>query len=600
MLNRDLTTWSLTASLTRRANLIALVLLMGLASALWGSARDNSPTADEPMHMVRGLAIWWEGDTRHSYAHPPLANLWAAAPAALLFDESDLTKLPGWRSGDTAKLAKAYMAADYEKGRAQLVTARLSIAVLTLLFAAYIYNYSRRRFGSIYGLGALALVSFHPAVLAHGSLVTTDMAITVWLLMTCAELVSAVEKKSRTGVVRVALVFSFALLTKHSAALLAPLLVAALASAAYAKLGIYSGLAARTRTLLVTRQTVLAVSLCIFMVNLGFGFERSFMRVDEMLQEEEPRNWITRGYKGTMLEKGILGQLPAEFRVPVPYTYVVGLDSIRAHNARGHRSWFMGEIGNTGWSSYFPILVLIKTPVSVFLFLVFGAWLVWRRGAVAPPTFFFAIVSILLLMSIMPARLNIGSRHALPIMVLWSVLAGWGAGACLHLGVNRFVSAGDDPEIRKWARIFCIAVCIALLLPGISVLRAHPSYISQFNEIIGPKLGHQISIIGEDWGQDDAAFAEYALERKLRPLYFQRYAFTGIRELKRKKVPFRRLRCKKRPQKTAWVAIHASNYLRTKERCFSWLGEQEPDEIFRDHIYLFHYVPPKVPKSKKK
>ena len=552
------------------------------------------------MHLVRGLAIWWEGDTRHSYAHPPFANLWAAAPAALLFERSDLTKLSGWRSGDTAKLAKAYMKADYEKGRAQLLTARLSIAVLTLLFAAYIYNYSRRRFGAVYGLGALTLLAFHPAILAHGSLVTTDMAITVWLLMTCTELISAIEKPTRWGITRAALLFSFALLTKHSAALLVPLLVAALFGAAYAKLGGYSGLGAKSRMLMAIRQTLLAAGICVFMVNLGFGFERSFMRVDEMLAEKEPQNWITRAYKGTMLEKGVLGALPESIRVPVPYTYVVGLDSIRAHNARGHKSWFWGEVRKTGWSSYFPVLVLIKTPVSVFLFLLFGAWLVWRRGSIAPPALFFTLVAFLLLASIVPARLNIGSRHALPVMAILSVLAGWGAGACLRFGATRFFASDSEPETRKWAGIFCGGIGAVLLLPGISIAQAHPTYLSEFNQLVGPEMGHQISMIGEDWGQDDAAFAEYALERKLRPLYFQRYAFTGVRELKRKKVPFRRLRCKKRPSKSAWVAIHASNYLRTKERCFSWLGKREPDEIFRNHIYLFRYEPPKAPGRKKK
>jgi len=35
-----------------------------------------------------------------------------------------------------------------------------------------------------------------------------------------------------------------------------------------------------------------------------------------------------------------------------------------SHNARGHLAYFMGELRYTGWWSFFPVLLAVKTPLA--------------------------------------------------------------------------------------------------------------------------------------------------------------------------------------------------------------------------------------------
>ena len=51
------------------------------------------------------------------------------------------------------------------------------------------------------------------------------------------------------------------------------------------------------------------------------------------------------------------------------------------HNTKGHAAYFMGEIKNTGWWYFFPVLLLLKTPLAWLVLAAFGVGLCLMRRA---------------------------------------------------------------------------------------------------------------------------------------------------------------------------------------------------------------------------
>jgi hypothetical protein len=107
----------------------------------------------------------------------------------------------------------------------------------------------------------------------------------------------------------------------------------------------------------------------------------------------------------------------------------------------------------------------------------------------------------------------------------------------------------------------------------------------------GRKGGHQISVYGEDWGQDRQRLAELVKARKLEPLYYVPQTAMRAQEMRYLGVRYRTLRCGMRVS-NAWVALHALTY-RTHDlaRCYPYVVGRAPDLDVNDHVLLW-----KIPK----
>lgn len=58
-----------------------------------------------------------------------------------------------------------------------MISARLAASIMSLLLAVIVFTAAWEMFGRWEALTALAIVAFEPSLIAHGSIVTTDMAI---------------------------------------------------------------------------------------------------------------------------------------------------------------------------------------------------------------------------------------------------------------------------------------------------------------------------------------------------------------------------------------------------------------------------------------
>ena len=565
-------------TIRRHAHLLAATLLLAMGALLVHAAVTQSPTIDEPNHLTRGMSYLSTGDSRMSYAHPPLANALQAIPGWLISDPIDFRKMGEDRAWIVESMARVYFRGDYEQARAALIAGRMVTVAITLLLGLYLYSFALR-FGRLRAVLTLALFALHPLFFAHGSLVTTDMPVTAAMTVAVCEFVRWVQTGARLRFATFALATGVALSTKFSALGLIPSRGVPGLILAVGNKGPWAGRPLPRRLLVLGRDLLAVTAIAILVVNASYSFQRTGWTVERTLAAPEPKNWITAKHKGQLLEElSVLPSLPEWLPLPVPYTWTYGLYSIVAHNERGHVGWFLGAMEPS--KLYFPLLSTIKTPAAILLLLLIGAGLgLWRMVAARrirlPAASHLAlwVVPILILISSLKAEIQIGVRHMLPIFP--------------------FVVMGAAHAATFLALKQPVVLAGLLALGAAELAGTAPRFIGHFSWAIGgPKVGHRISMVGEDWGQDVGELGRIAVAQGLEPLYYQPYGFASTRELLHFGAKFRSYSCKTKIEEPAWVAIHGANQVRWRRSKCGVIGrDAEPDFTIGEHIRVYRVEP---------
>lgn len=159
----------------------------------------------------------------------------------------------------------------------------------------------------------------------------------------------------------------------------------------------------------------------------------------------------------------------------------------------GHAAYFFGKTSMHGWTWYFPVAFLIKTPVGTLLLISITLVLALKHGIKAGlksiwntwsipflvPGFIFALMSL-------SSSVNIGLRYWLPLYPILFILVGY---------------AVSTIRVRRgWG----LLLSVILLINIASTWRAYPHYLSYFNELVGgsAKGYRYLSDSNLDWGQD--------------------------------------------------------------------------------------------------
>ncbi len=178
------------------------------------------------------------------------------------------------------------------------------------------------------------------------------------------------------------------------------------------------------------------------------------------------------------------------------------------HNTKGHAAYFMGEIRNTGWWYFFPVLLVVKTPLAWLSAVGFGLAVWWGRRAQLAYWMPVAFAAGILLPS-MTSHVNIGLRHILPIFTGLAVLAG--------IGLLRLIERAPS---AKWAGPLASVLVLWLVVSG---GLQHPDYLSYFNEIAGSSPEKIVVDSDLDWGQNIVR-----LQHRLKELGAAQVAFGDV------------------------------------------------------------------------
>lgn len=434
----------------------------------------NSPTFDEGMHIAAGRRYWECGDYAINSEHPPLLKLFAAAPLRKWRFDVYASACGTGITDNMQLIAAGYRLMNGEFADQILIKARRVAVFFPMLLLVTIFFATRVWFGHLAAGCAAILTLFEPNLTAHGPLVATDLAIaaTTFATVFCAD--RFLRKPAIWRFLLLGLTLGLALASKHTAVFVPLILLLQFLA--------YYGLShSRSPRLALPRLLLAWFAACLFAVLVLWStYQFRYSALPSRAQGFDIANTVeTGGRSDTLFGHAILTITHLHL---LPESYVAGLLYVMDNSTRA--SYIFGERYDAGVWYYFPVTILVKTPLTILLFVVLASPPLWRKRKPELVTTLIPIAVFLL--SAMTSKINLGVRHILPIYPFLIVLAA--------------AAIGYYASRSKIAAILCAAL---LLFQVISYARGYPNEIAYANEAWGgPKNLHKF--LGDsnvDWGQ---------------------------------------------------------------------------------------------------
>jgi 4-amino-4-deoxy-L-arabinose transferase-like glycosyltransferase len=472
-------------------------LLVAMPVLSFSAICTKSATFDEPINLMQGLEWLASGYLTAPVDYGPLPRLMAAASVRL--SAVPLSYAPAtlpWAPSIRPRLAQQALYLDNDADRL-LFWGRAAFLPLQLLLAVTVFSWSRRCWGPGGGLVSLVLCAFHPSLLAHGSLITSDFPVTAFLFTSFSCLELGLRRATWLRFAACGLLLGLALMSKVSALAAIPVVVAVLCARVISRQpwrttvvrGEAEGASRSRRGLLALLAfcIVLAVAETVIWGFYGFRYG-SFTDADPLRGEKA--KMIAELRVETLLESAPRERFleVAERLRALPEPYLLGMRYTFKHMER-RLSYFLGRRSFTGSVWYFPVAFLLKAPLGFLLLLAWVAYDLLRRRLVLGATRALALLLFpaFFLLEAVSSHIDLGERYILPVYPFLLVLAG---------GAASFIRA---PSLARKTLAWG-----ALLWALGSSLAIYPHYLAYFNELAGGPRGG-MRYLGDsnlDWGQD--------------------------------------------------------------------------------------------------
>lgn len=529
---------------------LAGILLFGVFLAGIFSLKDDSLTMDELAHLPAGYSYLTQKDARLNPEHPPLIKELAAFPLLFIKGIKFPSEIKDWKEDVNGQwgFGNYFLFKTGNPADKMIFYARIPMILVLILLGFYIFKWSKELFGNSAALLALFLFSFSPTFLAHGRLITTDVGAAIGVFIATYYFLKALKCSRKKNIIIAGIAFGIAQLLKFSTILLIPF---------FGFLGLVWWLT-KSGTFWQTAKIIFLVFLIGFLLILPVYHYYTW---NYPLQKQVSDTQIYFKNTADFIKRPILWLSDKPIIRAYAY-YFTGLSMIFQRVAGGNTTYFLGEISNRGWRYYFPIVYLIKEPLTFHIFtliaLFYSAWLIkksdrqntlkrlkkWTKShfsEFAMLTFigFYWIVSI-------KGNLNIGARHLLPVFPFTFILV-----------------AGT---IKKWLQPPLLKIKYPLLAILIfwqifSVVRIYPHFLSYFNEIAGgPNLGYlYVADSNLDWGQDLKRLKNWVDDNKIKKIYLDYFGGADPQYyLKEKYLAWSGLKLEKELPKGSYLAVSAT------------------------------------------
>lgn len=351
--------------------------------------------------------------------------------------------------------------------------ARLATIAASLLLAYFIARWSAELYGAWAGRFALLLYAFSPNILAHATLVTTDLYAALGAVVSSYFFFRFFKEPSLRTALIAALTLGLAQLAKFSTAYL--FLFQFLLIVVLYAVGRHWSMRLPERRLLVA-YGLLSIGLTLLVLQIGFVLHRPIIRLADM-------RFISRPFQA-LQTMPVLSRVP----IPLPGPFVQGLDMTLQHEQTGAsfgKIYLLGEPrnisrGDQPFYSYYVVCYLFKEPIALQFLLLMGLlWLLRHRSM---PAFLMGEVHVVwpmlgyLLIFSYANKAQIGIRHILPALALALILAS----ACFA-------------SWEVWGRRRRALFCLVLAYLVVSILSYFPHMIPYTNEfILDRKLAYKI------------------------------------------------------------------------------------------------------------
>lgn len=443
---------------------LSLALFAAFAFQLVYHAVRISATVDEPDHILAGHRHWQCGDFGINPEHPPLLKLFATA--TLNFRE---LSEPPWECG--SKLTSTFDTFSYgstflvENGiDSVLIPTRVAASLMSMLLALLVFLAAREMFGRWEALTALAIVAFEPNLIGHGSIVTTDMAISATAFGAVYALYRFGKEQTWSRFAVAGLAFGLMLAAKHSAVVFVGVLFVLLIVDTIIFRRFETNLPRR-----LSRQVAAFVG--IFLIGLAILWSFYGFRYRAIPNTTEPEVSVANYIKENGRPESI-GSFPALVTEAISHTrifpesYMLGMADVIAFGTRN--SWIFGHTYPTGRWFYFPVAFIVKSSIPLLFLLPLGLIFLYFTPEKRREGMFLLVPAVVFFLFASSSNFNTGVRHILPIYALLIVVA----------------SAGAIWLCRKFSA-FRYALIALLLFNAAATLRTAPAYLAYANDLWG-------------------------------------------------------------------------------------------------------------------
>lgn len=473
--------------------LLAVIIILGQAVLAWTATRTKSMTNDEIAHLTGGVGLW-SGEYRLVPENGNLPQRVGALPAVIMGAHLAPLKDNGIFADVWTVGFQTWFRTKGTDHWPSLTLGRAAMTIFLMGTSAMVFWWARRMWGDAAGLLALSIAALSPTMLAHGALITSDMAATLLLPLSAGLFWWHLHRADWLSLTIVSTSVSLACVAKFSAALLVPTFLFLDLFWLASRRGGGKPICADLLRLLRDHAVIVATAIAVIWSFHGWRFAPEPAQAAAVSSYARPWEWALGSALST--RRALLEAL-LKFKVfPEAFTYGAGY---MASSAESRMAFFIGEIGRTGWRLFFPYAFMVKTPLATLALTGIGLAAVlagWRRQtdrikaglyAAAPLLTWSVIYAVVAINS----HLNIGERHLLPLYPGLFILCG--AAATLGAKVMRLA----------------VMSCLALLATASFAIRPH--YLSYFNELVGgPSMGyHHLVDSSLDWGQDLPALSEW-------------------------------------------------------------------------------------------
>ena len=464
--------------------------------SFWYVASRIASNHDESATIVAGLSIWKYSRLDLYPVNPPLTKLVASLPLLpsspevewKLFDEHLNQDKAGSRP--EFSLGLGFVRANLDHLRFYLLISRLMCLPFVLLGAYFCWRWAKELYGEWAGLTAMTLWCFCPNILTWGSMVMPDLPAASFGVMAGYFFWKWLKTSDYNNAFIAGFTLGLALLTKLTWVFLFLLLPILWIVWYVSKEESHTWFLLRQRT----GQMLAVLTVALFTLNLGYGFEGTFTRLDDFRFASRTlagKDSVVDGKQGgNRFKETPLAILP----VPLPYNYVAGADLQKVDFEKGLSSYLFGEWSDHGWWYYYIVCAALKVPLGTWgLALLTAVFVFGRRkgenGAdrcdqlvlLAPAIVLFVFVSS-------QTGFSRHFRYVLPTFPF------------------AFIWISQIAQVAATRCSFPLKTLVGGLLAWsvISSLSVYPHTMSYFNELAGgPKNGHKYLLDSNiDWGQD--------------------------------------------------------------------------------------------------
>jgi len=553
--------------------LLLCVLLIGVGAArILGTYGVFSLTWDERSHLGAGME--WLANGRYTYEakHVPLSRVFIAlgpyldgnAPKGPAVSSFPLNEEGMWRAlahGDTVIF-------DHGDAMRNIWLARLGVLPFFVLAGFVVYAWAASTVGVSAALLALALFTTLPPVLAHSGLATTDIAASATLPLAVLAFLRWLPTPTALRSAAFGGATALALLSKLSALLFFPACAAAI-------LVWYIVSERRQGHVLAARLYYPGVTIAFGTACLAVWAAYRFS-IGPILPEGAPEYEMLDQALGPGSLPHHLAHALVEVPVPAP-EFFRGILQLLQHAAGGQCSYLLGQVGQHWWY-FFPVAFLVKTPIPFMFLAPFGGMLMlgrsWHRRdwSFAVPF----ICAVVLMLVVLPSKINIGIRHILPIYGFLAIAAGYGCVRLHRLIRNRIAGTAVVGALLSWQLA--------------SSALAHPDYLAYFNELALLSRNPVVIDSDLDWGQDFFRLSEALRRLQIGQIIvnlhgFQNCVSNGQHDAQHYAFPDTKALP---PYQAApgWIAVsYRPLYV---EEGYAWLRDYQPQARIGSSILLYH------------